>query len=75
VVEEAYAYLPGIPGGESIAKEMDVEYCALRLAFDQNGASKVFPVGEISKHEQGLLEIAVKELKSNIAKGVAFAKK
>jgi len=73
IVEEAYCYLPGIPGGKEIAQELGVDYCGLRLELASDGAQKILPVGKISEYEQRLLATAITELKANIKKGVDFA--
>ncbi|KAJ4177399.1 hypothetical protein NW755_013885 [Fusarium falciforme] len=72
VVEPAYVYLPGIPGGEAIAGELGVDYFALPVTFGPNGATSVHPIGSLSDYEAGLLKIAVEELRGNVRKGVEF---
>ncbi|KAF4538229.1 malate dehydrogenase [Lasiodiplodia theobromae] len=69
IIEEAYVYLPGVPGGEEIAKSLGVEYFAVPIEFDSEGASKALPIGKLSAYEEDLLKIAVEELKGNVAKG------
>ncbi len=71
-VEEAYVYLPGIPGGKEIAAELGVDYFAVKVELTKNGAGKALPIGNLSKNEQQLLETAIKDLKANISTGLEF---
>jgi malate dehydrogenase len=70
IIEPAYVYLPGVPGGKDIAESLGVDYFAVPIEFSIDGASKALPVGKLSEYESGLLKIAVEELKSNITKGI-----
>lgn len=72
IKEECYLYLPGIPGGDKIAKSLGVDYFAVPVEFGVSGAEKALSVSEISKHEETLLATAIAELKGNIQKGIAF---
>jgi malate dehydrogenase len=72
ITEEAYVYLPGIPGGKEIAAELGVNYFAVKIELGKTGATKALPIGKISEHETRLLEVALKELKTNIATGLSF---
>jgi malate dehydrogenase len=72
IVEETYLYLPGIPGGKSVAESLGVDYFAVPIELGPNGAQKAQGLGPLSEYEQGLLKIAVAELKSNILKGEQF---
>ncbi|EEU35555.1 uncharacterized protein NECHADRAFT_55537 [Fusarium vanettenii 77-13-4] len=74
IVEPAYVYLPGIPGGEAIAGELGVDYFTLPVSLGLNGAISVHPVGPMSDYEAGLLKVAVEELRGNVIKGVEFVK-
>ncbi|RAR08285.1 malate dehydrogenase [Stemphylium lycopersici] len=71
IVEPAYVYLPGLPEGEEMAKLLSIDYFAVPIEFDTEGATKVHPIGQLSAYEQDLLGVAVEELKGNIAKGIA----
>ncbi|KAJ4249737.1 hypothetical protein NW762_012078 [Fusarium torreyae] len=71
-IEEAYVYLPGIPGGKEISTQLQVEYFAVKVEFGQQGAQKVFPIGDLSNDERSLLQKAVSELQVNIQTGLAF---
>jgi len=51
---------------------LGVDYFAVPVEFGPNGAQKAQELGPLSEYEQGLLEIAVAELKNNIEKGVQF---
>jgi malate dehydrogenase len=72
VTEEAYVYLPGIPGGRELAAELGVDYFAVKVQIGKKGATKVLPIGDLSGNEKKLLEAALCELKTNIATGVSF---
>ncbi|CAG7922139.1 unnamed protein product [Penicillium olsonii] len=72
VSEEAYIYLPGVPGGKEIATQLGVDYFAVKVEIGKNGASKALPLGSLSEAEQKLLGIALSDLKANIAIGVSF---
>ncbi|KAI0412027.1 malate dehydrogenase [Xylaria grammica] len=72
VTEEAYVYLPGVPGGKEIAARLGVDYFAVKIALGASGATKALDFGNISENEQKLLEVALKDLKVNIQDGQAF---
>lgn len=72
VTEEAYVYLPGIPGGKEIATDLGVDYFAVKIVLGAQGIIKALPFGEISANEKRLLETAIKDLKGNIATGLSF---
>ncbi|KAL3469808.1 lactate/malate dehydrogenase [Aspergillus californicus] len=72
VTEEAYVYLPGVPGGKDIAAELGVDYFAVKIELGKMGATKALPIGKISEDERKLLEVALEELKTNIAVGLSF---
>lgn len=72
VSEEAYVYLPGVPGGKEIAAQLGVDYFAVKVEIGKNGASQALPIGQISANEEKLLEVALADLKANIATGVSF---
>lgn len=74
IVEPAYVYLPGVPGGEDIAMALEVDYFAIPIEFNAEGAVQAFPIGKLSAYEEDLLKIAVEELKGNIIKGEAHIK-
>ncbi|KAF2971746.1 hypothetical protein GQX73_g1856 [Xylaria multiplex] len=72
VTEEAYVYLPGIPGDKDIAKRLGVDYFAVKILLGASGAINILDFGELSKNEQKLLEVVLKDLKVNIEDGQAF---
>ncbi|KAG0292578.1 hypothetical protein BGZ98_002533, partial [Dissophora globulifera] len=49
-----------------------LEYFAQDVEFGPEGVQRIVPLPTLSAYEQGLLEVAVKELKVNITKGTAF---
>jgi len=72
VTEEAFVYLPGIPGGKEIAAELGVDYFAVKLSLSKTSAVRVLPLGALSDNEQKLLAVAVQDLKANVRTGLAF---
>ncbi|KAF6824177.1 malate dehydrogenase [Colletotrichum musicola] len=72
IVEPAYVYLPGIEGGDSIARELGVDYFAVPVSFGANGAETAHTIGTLSDYETQLLKVAVGELAGNIKKGEDF---
>ncbi|KAF9874304.1 malate dehydrogenase [Colletotrichum karsti] len=72
VVEPAYVYLPGVQGGESISRELGVDYFAVPITFGKDGAEVAHELGPLSEYEARLLKIATEELRSNIKAGVNF---
>lgn len=69
ITEAAYVYLPGIAGGDEVAKDLGVRYFATKLDFDENGAAKAHPVGVLSDYEKELLDAGLPGLKKNIEDG------
>ncbi|KAJ3219512.1 Malate dehydrogenase, cytoplasmic [Clydaea vesicula] len=65
VVEPTYVKSDVVPG---------LEYFASNVELSEEGVGKIHPLGTLSQYEQKLLEAAIPELKSNIAKGVNFVK-
>ncbi|KAF9354325.1 hypothetical protein BGX26_007854 [Mortierella sp. AD094] len=49
-----------------------LEYFAQDIEFGTEGVSRIIPLPNISIYEQKLLEVAIPELKVNIAKGASF---
>ncbi|KAJ9301459.1 hypothetical protein DTO271G3_1594 [Paecilomyces variotii] len=73
ILEPTYVYLPGVPGGDAIAKETGVEYFSVPVELGANGAEKAVNILEgVSDQEKKLLEAAIKGLKGNIEKGIDF---
>ncbi|MCJ1367731.1 hypothetical protein MMC16_006865 [Acarospora aff. strigata] len=75
IVEPTYIYLPGVPGGDAIAKETGVDYFSVPVELGPSGAEKAQnPLPDVNDYEKKLLEACTKGLKGNIEKGVEFAK-
>ncbi|RAH55363.1 malate dehydrogenase [Aspergillus piperis CBS 112811] len=72
VTEEAYVYLPGVPGGEEIAAKLGVDYFAVKVEIGKTGASKALSFGEVSENERKLLGVAIEGLKKDITTGLAL---
>ncbi|PNS17037.1 Malate dehydrogenase, mitochondrial [Sphaceloma murrayae] len=53
-------------------KDQGVEYFASNVELGPDGVEKINPVGPLTEYEQGLLDVCLKDLKGNIAKGVKF---
>jgi len=51
---------------------LETAYFATPLLFNKQGVEKSLGIGKISEYETKLIQIAVKELKANIEKGVKF---
>ncbi|VDN07139.1 unnamed protein product [Thelazia callipaeda] len=49
-----------------------LDYFATPLTIGKNGVEKILGMGKLSSYERKLLDIAIPELKKNIAKGVKF---
>lgn len=74
LVEPSYVYLPGVPGGKEIAEKTGVDFFSVPVELGPNGAEKAINIlGNVTPKEQELLDVAIKDLKGNIAKGVEFA--
>ncbi|RMD42510.1 hypothetical protein DV735_g2610, partial [Chaetothyriales sp. CBS 134920] len=73
IIEPSFVYLPGVPGGEAIAKETGVDFFSLPVELGPNGVEKVYNIlPSANEYEKKLLEEAVKGLKTNIKAGVDF---
>lgn len=55
-------------------KDQGVTYFASNVELGKDGVEKIHPVGNVTAHEQGLLEVCLKDLKGNIEKGEKWAK-
>ncbi|KAL7789831.1 malate dehydrogenase, NAD-dependent [Trichoderma ceciliae] len=74
LVEPSYVYLPGVPGGEAIAKATGVDFFSVPVELGPNGVEKATnPLEGITEKEKELLGKAIEGLKTNIEKGVNFA--
>jgi malate dehydrogenase len=75
IVEPTFVYLPGIAGGDEIAKATGVEFFSTLVTLGANGAEKVTNVLDgVTDQEKKLLEACTKGLKGNIEKGIDFIK-
>lgn len=55
-------------------KDQGVNFFASQVELGPNGVEKIHEVGKITEHEQQLLEVCLKDLKSNIEKGEKWAR-
>ncbi|KAF2484603.1 malate DEHYDROGENASE, NAD-dependent [Neohortaea acidophila] len=75
IVEPTFVYLPGIEGGDAIAKETGCDYFSVPVELGTDGAKKAVNIlGSANAYEKKLIEKCVEDLKGNIAKGVEFVK-
>ncbi|KAK5134931.1 hypothetical protein LTR08_006022 [Meristemomyces frigidus] len=73
IIEPTFMYMPGVPGGEEIAKETGCEYFSVPVELGKDGAQKAHnPIKDISEYEKKLLQACYDGLKGNITKGVEF---
>lgn len=73
IVEPTFVYLPGVPGGEEIAKETGCEYFSVPVTLGKDGVESTHNiVKEANAYEKKLLEKCYEGLKGNISKGVEF---
>jgi len=73
IVEPSFVYLPGIVGGDEIAKETGCDFFSVPIELGTTGAEKALnPLTKLSDGEKVLLKACVEGLKGNIAKGVSF---
>jgi len=74
IVEISYVYLPGVPGGDEIAKATGIDFFAVPVELGPNGVQKATnPLSSANEYEKGLLETAIKGLGASISKGVGFS--
>lgn len=73
IKEEAYVYLPGVPGGQEIAKKLGSDYFGVPLDFGTGGAQKAYDIGSLADYEQGLVDTALDQLAKDIKKGLDFS--
>ncbi|RQM06427.1 hypothetical protein DH86_00002265 [Scytalidium sp. 3C] len=75
IVEPSFVYLPGVPGGEAIAKETGCDFFSvpIELGKQTSGVAQAQnPLPHLNDNEKTLLKACVDGLKGNIAKGVSF---
>ncbi|KAF2658981.1 malate dehydrogenase [Lophiostoma macrostomum CBS 122681] len=76
IVEPSYVYLPGVAGGDAIKEATGVDFFSVPIELGPDGAEKAINViSKANDHEKKLLEVAYKDLKGNIQKGIDFANK
>ncbi|KAI0145908.1 malate dehydrogenase [Hypoxylon sp. NC0597] len=74
LVEPSFVYLPGVPGGDEVAKATGLDFFSVPVELGPNGAEKATnPLAGITEKEKSLVDVAVKGLKGNIEKGISFA--
>ncbi|RAH68840.1 LDH C-terminal domain-like protein, partial [Aspergillus aculeatinus CBS 121060] len=67
VTEEAFVYVPGSEGGREMAEELGVEYFAVRTVLGPES-----PFGDVDGKEREMVEVAVRELRTNVAIGLGY---
>ncbi|KAF8980947.1 hypothetical protein BGZ46_003448 [Entomortierella lignicola] len=73
LIESTYVNLDASPEQTSEFKaKTDLDYFAQDVEFGRDGVSSIIPLPNLSTYEQKLLEVAIPELKVNIAKGASF---
>ncbi|GAB7342566.1 hypothetical protein MBLNU457_g0743t1 [Dothideomycetes sp. NU457] len=73
IVEPTFVYLPGVDGGDAIAKETGCDFFSVPVTLGKDGAEKAENiVGKANAYEKKLLEACYSGLKGNISKGVEF---
>ncbi|KAL1582688.1 hypothetical protein WHR41_08593 [Cladosporium halotolerans] len=73
VIEPTFVYLPGVPGGDAIAKETGLEYFSVPVELGKEGAKQAHnPIPSANDYEKKLLQACYDGLKGNISKGVEF---
>jgi len=74
IVEPTFVYLPGVSGGDEIAKETGCDFFSVPVELGPSGAEKAINVlGSANEYEQKLIKTAIEGLKGNISKGIEFA--
>ncbi|KAH8431222.1 malate dehydrogenase [Aspergillus melleus] len=75
IVEPTFVYLPGVPGGEAIAKATGVEFFSTQVELGAKGAEKAINLLDgVTEQEKKLLAACTEGLKGNIEKGIEFIK-
>ncbi|KAG0262219.1 hypothetical protein BG011_000193 [Mortierella polycephala] len=73
LVESTYVNLEADAAATAAFKEQTgLDYFAQDVEFGRNGVEKIVALPKLSAYEQGLLDVAIPELKTNIAKGASF---
>lgn len=75
LVEPTFVYLPGVDGGDAIAKETGCDYFSLPVELGTDGVKSLHNVvGKVNDYEKKLLEKCYEGLKKNISAGTEFIK-
>lgn len=53
----------------------ELEFFSSRVELGKNGVEKIYPIGDISKFEEGLFKACKEQLAKDIAKGIEFGRK
>ena len=73
IVEPTFVYLPGVSGGEAIAKKTGCDFFSVPVELDASGAKQaVDVVSSANDYEKKLLETSYTGLKGNIETGIQF---
>ncbi|KAG0327233.1 hypothetical protein BGZ99_008104 [Dissophora globulifera] len=73
LIESAYVHLDADKKNTAAFREKTgLEYFALDVEFGKNGVGRILELPRVSIYEQALLDVAIPELKTNIAKGASF---
>ncbi|KAI5295522.1 Malate dehydrogenase, cytoplasmic [Ascosphaera acerosa] len=67
VVEPTFVFSP-------LFKDQGIEFFSSRVRLGKQGVEEIYPLGDLSAYEQGLLDKCLVDLKKNIQKGVDFVK-
>lgn len=51
-------------------KDQGIDFFSSKVELGANGVEKIHEVGKVTEHEQKLLDVCLKDLKGNIAKGI-----
>ncbi|RMJ21866.1 Malate dehydrogenase [Aspergillus sp. HF37] len=75
IVAPTFVYLPGVPGGDAIAKATGVDFFSVPVALGSAGSEKAVNILEgVTEQEKKLIEVCTDGLKGNIEKGIEFVK-
>jgi len=76
IVEPTFVYLPGVAGGEEIAKATGVDFFSVPVELGPEGVEKAINIlPSANDYEKKLIDEAIKGLKTNITSGVEFVTK
>lgn len=75
LTEPTFIYLPGVSGGDAIAKETGCDYFSVPVELGPEGAKTAHNVvSSVNDYEKKLLEKCCEGLKKNIVAGTEFIK-